>query len=126
MFITPQFLQKLPYVCFDIHLSYLYLDLFHVDHRAGGAHHGEVVRHQRDLAAVYLAEARDFAIRWRFVFYLRPIAAREAARFDKGILVEQIVDALARVEMALGLALGELLRPAHADRLSGSLLKLLD
>ena len=72
------------------------------------------------------AEARDFAVRRRFVFDLGAIAAREAAGLDETVFVEQVVNALTCVEVALGFALGEFFRPAHADSLGSALLEFLN
>jgi hypothetical protein len=53
------------------------------------------------------------------------MAAREQAGFDEAAVIDQVRDALARVEHALRLALHKLLRPAHRQCLGGFLLQLL-
>jgi len=97
------------------------LDLFHIDHGGRCTEHGEIVRHQRNVAAVDLGEAGNLAIGRRLVFDRRLVAAREAAGFDERAFIDQVVDALAGIEMALRLALGQLLRPAHSEHFIGFL-----
>ena len=88
---------------------------FHVDHRGRCTQHGEIVRHQCDFAAIDAREAGNLGVSRRLVFHFRPYADRKAAGFEKAVLVDQIVDAFARVEQPLGLAFGEFLRPAHGE-----------
>src|SRR5690606_5276591 len=99
-------------------------DLLHVDDAARGAEHGEVVRDQRHLAPVDLREAGDLAVRRRAPAHFGPYAAGVAPRLDEGAGIDEIVDALARVEHALRLALRELLPPTHGERLRFLLLEL--
>ena len=102
------------------------LDFLHVDHRAGGAKHGEIIRHQADFATGDFGEAGDFAVSGGLVFDLGPVAAGETAGFDEGVRIDQIIDALTGIEMTFGFALGELLGPAHAHHFFGSLLVFFD
>ena len=45
---------------------------------------------------------------------------REHARLDEAVRVDQVIDALARVEVALGFAPGELFRAAHREHARGA------
>ena len=81
------------------------------------AHHGEVVGDHGALAAVDLAEARDLAVGRRSC--RDPRAHAEVPNRPDSMKragIEQLLDALARIEHAGGLAAGELLGSAHGER----------
>ena len=96
--------------------SFMCADLLHVDDARGRAQHREIVRHDRDSAPLDPAEAGDLAVGGRSLAHLGADAGREQARLREAVGIEQKVEPLAGVEMALGAAAGELVRPAHPQR----------
>jgi len=97
------------------------LDLFHVDHGGRCTEHGEIVRHQRNVAAVDPGETGHFAVSRRLVFDRGLITPCETAGFDERAFVDQVIDPLAGIEMAFRFALGQLFRPTHAQCFVGFL-----
>src|SRR5690606_6739648 len=81
------------------------------------AEHGEVVGDQRHLAAVDARESSHLAVRRRARADFGPVRGGEHARLAEAAWVDQIVDALARVQEPFGFAPGELVRTAHGERL---------
>jgi hypothetical protein len=102
------------------------LDLLHVDHGRRRAEHREVVRYERNFAAVDPREPRDLTVGRCLVLHLGAVAPRVASGFDEALAIDEVVDALARVQHAVGLALRELFGPAHRKGLGFALLQFLD
>ena len=69
------------------------------------------------------AEAGELAVARAFVARFRVNGGAEQAGFDEAVLVEQIGEALARVEYAGGAPFRQLVRPAHGECLDAALLE---
>src|SRR6185436_11054047 len=76
------------------------------------------------FARIDAREAGHLAVGGGLVPHFRADRARVAARFREAVRVHEVVDAFARVEMPLRLALRELLRPAHRQRFGSFLFQL--
>jgi hypothetical protein len=101
-------------------------DLLHVDDARRRPQHGEIIGHQRDLSAIDTRKAGHLAVGGSAFPHARPMRHGEQTRFRETARIDQIVDAFARIEIAVRLALCELIRPAHSERLDTALFQLLE